>query len=1168
MKNLWDDAEAERVVKAQAEKGVPRDLALRVYTTRLLGGEPRLVLHGGGNTSLKTTATDILDEEWQVLCVKGSGWDMGVIEAPGLPAVKLAPLLKARRLDALSDEDMVALQRANLIDPASPNPSIETLLHAFLPHKFVDHTHSTAILALVDQNDSEEVCRKLFGKRMGFVPYIKPGFDLAKAAAEVYDADPSVEGLILDKHGIFTFAEDARTAYSLMIEFVTMAEEHVAKSGKEPFAQVKLPDDIASAAEIAPLLRGAVAVAKGEGRYDRMVSEFRSSEAIMAFANAESAEDLSLRGVSTPDLSIRIKTGPLVLPAPEAGKLDGYRAVIEERVAAFSDRYRAYFEENDGRDEVSRTMLDPMPRLTFVRGVGMFGHGRSMKEARIAADVGEMLIEAIKGAEAIGSFRPLPLSDLFELEYWSLEQAKLAANKPKPLSGQVVLVTGGAGAIGAATAKLFASQGAHVVVADLDGRQGRRGRQAGRQRLDRGCLRRHRPGFRARRVRQRGRGLRRGRHRHLQRRGRLAGQDRRARRRDAQEKLRAQFLRPPVGGAERGARLFHAGHRRRASVQHLQAGGEPRRQFRRLRPAEGGNAVPVAAIRAGIRRDRRALQRRQCRPHPLGPADRRHDRQPLEGARRLGGRLHGRQPARAGGDGRARRTGLPRRGVGRAHHGRRHDGRRRQYRRSTQVNGRRAMKVGDRHYRSIWPASDGTAVEVIDQRRLPHEFSVERIDTVEGIAAAIKDMWVRGAPLIGVAAAYGVAVRMAKDPSDAALDDVWEVLHATRPTAINLRWALDDLRALLRPLPEAERAEAAWKRAGEIADEDVELNRSIGRNGLAVIRDIAARKKPGEPVNILTHCNAGWLATVDYGTATSPIYLATEAGIPVHVFVDETRPRNQGAHLTAWEMAGHGVPHTLIVDNAGGHLMQRGAIDMVIVGTDRTTAEGDVCNKIGTYLKALAAHDNGVPFYVALPSPTIDWTVSDGVAEIPIEERDPRRGVAGVGPHGRRRGDAGAHLARRHAGRQSRLRRHAGAAGHRADHRARHRQGLARGAGEAVSRTGEKGGLIPVAGNPRQRIGVGSFRRGAAAFPRPSRGGCRGEARRVGSSRKGAHLLIAAQIPASEHRPRLPHPSRRFAPVHPPLEGEGFAGIAACPNLFIATPGFSFRSRFASPLRG
>jgi methylthioribose-1-phosphate isomerase len=297
------------------------------------------------------------------------------------------------------------------------------------------------------------------------------------------------------------------------------------------------------------------------------------------------------------------------------------------------------------------------------------------------------------------------------------------------------------------------------------------------------------------------------------------------------------------------------------------------------------------------------------------------------------------------------------------------------------------VKVGDRHYRTIWQSGDGRSVEIIDQRWLPHDFRVERIDSVAGIATAIRDMWVRGAPLIGVTAAYGVAIQMADDPSDEALDAVWETLHETRPTAINLRWALDEMRRVLRPLPLNQRAEAAFRRAGEIADEDVGLNRNIGVNGLAIIKEIAAGKKPGEPVNILTHCNAGWLATVDYGTATAPIYLAVEERIPVHVYVDETRPRNQGAQLTAWEMAGHGVPHTLIVDNAGGHLMQRGEIDMVIVGTDRTTANGDVCNKIGTYLKALAAHDNGVPFYVGLPSPTIDWTVGDGLKEIPIEQR-------------------------------------------------------------------------------------------------------------------------------------------------------------------------------------
>jgi methylthioribose-1-phosphate isomerase len=297
------------------------------------------------------------------------------------------------------------------------------------------------------------------------------------------------------------------------------------------------------------------------------------------------------------------------------------------------------------------------------------------------------------------------------------------------------------------------------------------------------------------------------------------------------------------------------------------------------------------------------------------------------------------------------------------------------------------VKVGERHYHTIWLNADGRSVEIIDQRWLPHEFRTVTLRTVTDIATAIRDMWVRGAPLIGVTAAYGMAIAMADDPSDANLDATWDVLHETRPTAINLRWALDAMRGFLRLLRPDERADAAYRRAAEIAEEDVQLNRSIGANGLKIIREIAKRKAPGQPVNILTHCNAGWLATVDYGTATAPIYMATDEGLAVHVYVDETRPRNQGAQLTAWELNGHGVPHTLIVDNAGGHLMQHGKVDMVIVGTDRTTANGDVCNKIGTYLKALAACDNGVPFYVALPSPTIDWTLRDGIKEIPIEER-------------------------------------------------------------------------------------------------------------------------------------------------------------------------------------
>jgi len=298
------------------------------------------------------------------------------------------------------------------------------------------------------------------------------------------------------------------------------------------------------------------------------------------------------------------------------------------------------------------------------------------------------------------------------------------------------------------------------------------------------------------------------------------------------------------------------------------------------------------------------------------------------------------------------------------------------------------MKVNGQPTRTIWLHSDGWSIEVIDQRKLPHSFVTVQLSSMEQAARAIKEMWIRGAPLIGATAAYAMALAMRADPSNENLASAYGVLLATRPTAINLKWALDDLRNVLRQVPSERRAETAYRRAAEICDEDVAICSSIGEHGLAIIKEIAKKKPARAVTNILTHCNAGWLATVDWGTALAPIYKAHDAGLDIHVWVDETRPRNQGASLTAWELNQHGVPHTVIVDNMGGHLMQHGQVDMCIVGTDRTTAEGDVANKIGTYLKALAAKDNNVPFYVALPSPTIDWTVRDGVKEIPIEERD------------------------------------------------------------------------------------------------------------------------------------------------------------------------------------
>jgi methylthioribose-1-phosphate isomerase len=296
------------------------------------------------------------------------------------------------------------------------------------------------------------------------------------------------------------------------------------------------------------------------------------------------------------------------------------------------------------------------------------------------------------------------------------------------------------------------------------------------------------------------------------------------------------------------------------------------------------------------------------------------------------------------------------------------------------------MRVDGKPTRSIWVAADGWSVGIVDQTQLPHRFVTVRLESLAEAAHAIRAMQVRGAPLIGAAAAYGVCLALREDPSDEALEQACALLLGTRPTAINLKWALDEMTAAVRNLPRGERVAAAYRRAAEICDEDIATNQAIGRHGFKLIEAIAKRRN-GERVNVLTHCNAGWLATVDVGTATAPIYLAHDRGVPLHVWVDETRPRNQGASLTAWELGQHGVPHTVIPDNTGGHLMQHGLVDLAIVGTDRVTARGDVCNKIGTYLKALAAKDNGVPFYVALPSPTIDFSVRDGLAEIPIEER-------------------------------------------------------------------------------------------------------------------------------------------------------------------------------------
>jgi len=469
MKSAWATSDAEAAVARYVRDGIARDLALRVYTTRLLGQNPKLVLHGGGNTSVKTRMTDLNGEEVDVLCVKGSGWDMGTIEPAGLPAVRLEPLKRLRWRNALSDEDMVRVQRANLLDPSAPNPSVETLLHAFLPHAFVDHTHSTAVLSLTDQPEGEKLCEEVYGKRLGYVPYIMPGFALAKAAADAFERDRSVEGLILHKHGIFTFGGDAREAYERMVEHVTLAEERL-KRGRKTLAMAKLPGQIAARAEVAPIIRGACALKDEavEGAWTRMILDFRASDAILSFVNGAELARYSQAGVVTPDHTIRTKNWPLIVPAPQAGKLEEFSSDVRAAAATFIGKYRTYFDTNNARAGGIKKLLDPAPRVVLVPGLGLYGLGRSRKDARVAADLAEAAIETIADAEAIGRFESLPEPDLFDMEYWSLEQAKLSAAKPLPLAGQIVAVTGAGSGIGAATAKAFAAAGAEVALLDVN----------------------------------------------------------------------------------------------------------------------------------------------------------------------------------------------------------------------------------------------------------------------------------------------------------------------------------------------------------------------------------------------------------------------------------------------------------------------------------------------------------------------------------------------------------------------------------------------------------------------------------------------------------------------------------------------------------------------------
>jgi rhamnulose-1-phosphate aldolase/alcohol dehydrogenase len=468
MQSRFVTADAEAMAAHYGAKGVPRDIALRVYTTRLLGAEPRLVLHGGGNTSVKTRLPDLMGREVDVLCVKGSGSDMAVIEPAGLPAVRLAELRMSRARDALADDDMVRLARANLLDPMAPNPSVETLLHAFLPAKFVDHTHANAVLSLVDQPDGEAWAADLYDGRMAVVPYIMPGFALAKRAAEAFEAAPECAGLILHRHGIFTFGDTAEQAYERMIEMVSLAEARL-RRGRRPFLAVPLPQAVMPLAQAAPIIRGACSLAEPEeGAWRRLILDFRAGDAVLNFVNGAEVKRYATAGVVTPDHTIRTKNWPLVLDPPQQRRAAEFAESARAAAAAYRAHYRTYFERNNARCGDAKTMLDPLPRVVLVPGLGLFGLGRSKKDARIAADLAEAAVDTITDAEAIGRFQPIGEADMFDVEYWSLEQAKLGGAREAPLAGQVAAITGAAGAIGEATARAFVAAGAEVALLDID----------------------------------------------------------------------------------------------------------------------------------------------------------------------------------------------------------------------------------------------------------------------------------------------------------------------------------------------------------------------------------------------------------------------------------------------------------------------------------------------------------------------------------------------------------------------------------------------------------------------------------------------------------------------------------------------------------------------------
>jgi rhamnose utilization protein RhaD (predicted bifunctional aldolase and dehydrogenase)/NAD(P)-dependent dehydrogenase (short-subunit alcohol dehydrogenase family) len=462
MENKWNDSDAKAAIEKYSD--VAEDIALRVYTSRLIGADPSLVLHGGGNTSVKLRTRNKVNEEVDVLYVKGSGWDLDTLEPPGLPGVLLDHLQKLRSLDRLSDEEMVNEQRTHLLDASSPNPSVETLLHAFLPHKFIDHSHADASLVIANQPDAEKICRKIYGDRIGIVSYIMPGFALAKASAEVYEKNPHVEGLLLINHGLFTFGNTAKESYDRHIHAVTLAEEYI---GKKPLkALTPLEGPALKAGEetlmnvLAPVLRGLYREQSGKD----WVLHHRADT--KEFASSKECETWSQIGTATPDHVIRTKQKPLLLNLQQWQDPGKLREEVSQALNAYCESYHQYFESNKSAKGIDKTELDRLPRVLLVAGLGLLTIGKTVKETRISADIYQHSIDIIHKSFSLGDYVPLGSSDLFDMEYWSLEQAKLGKSKAPALQGKVVYITGAASGIGLATAKLFAEQGANLFLAD------------------------------------------------------------------------------------------------------------------------------------------------------------------------------------------------------------------------------------------------------------------------------------------------------------------------------------------------------------------------------------------------------------------------------------------------------------------------------------------------------------------------------------------------------------------------------------------------------------------------------------------------------------------------------------------------------------------------------